>query len=104
MSVFESWILFGIAFFLYGCYAAATEGITKAWISNIVPKGETATAIGTYEGFKNIAAMFASFIAGILWDQFGFAAVFLSTGIVTVIVAIFILIRVPASKQIHPGS
>jgi MFS family permease len=104
MSVFDNWVLFGLAFFLYGCYAAATEGITKAWISNIVPKAETATAIGTYEGFKNIAAMFASFIAGILWDRFGFAAVFLSTGIVTVIVTVFILIKVPASKQHHLGS
>ncbi|MBA2563709.1 MAG: MFS transporter, partial [Chitinophagaceae bacterium] len=41
-------VIFFILFFLYGVYAAATEGISKAWITNIVDKKETATAIGTY--------------------------------------------------------
>lgn len=101
MSIFNNWILFAAMFFLYGCYAAATEGIIKAWISNIVPKEETGTAIGTYEGFKNIAAMFASFIAGALWQQFGFAATFLATGIVTVLVILFVMTRTYEPK---PGS
>src|ERR1700741_78755 len=46
---------FGL-FFLYGLYAAATEGISKAWISNIVDKREVATAIGTYSAFQSICA------------------------------------------------
>src|SRR5205085_5117706 len=29
-------------FFLYGIYAAATEGVSKAWISNITDKKDTA--------------------------------------------------------------
>ena len=99
MSVFDNWKWFTAMFFLYGCYAAATEGITKAWISNIVPENETGTAIGTFEGFKNIAAMFASFIAGLLWQQFGFTATFLSTAIVSSLVALFIFIRVPGTKM-----
>ena len=35
---------FIILFLLYGIYAASTEGISKAWISNIGNKNETATA------------------------------------------------------------
>src|SRR5204863_4383880 len=35
-----------ILFFVYGLYSAATEGITKAWISNIAHDKNTATAIG----------------------------------------------------------
>ncbi len=101
MSFFNDWIAFAAMFFLYGCYAAATEGITKAWISNIVSQDETATAIGTYEGFRNIAAMFASFIAGMLWESFGAGAVFMSTAIVTLVVVIFISIKVPGPKTIH---
>ena len=99
MSFLNGWMAFAAMFFLYGCYAAATEGIIKAWISNIVSTDETGTAIGTYEGFKNIAAMFASFIAGILWQQFGFAAAFLSTAIVSIIIVLFILIKVRESKM-----
>lgn len=94
MSVFDDWILFAAMFFFYGCYAAATEGIVKAWISNIVPKDETATAIGTYEGFKNIAALFASIIAGILVDRFGFTVAFMSSAIVSIVVVFYIVARV----------
>ena len=33
--------VFGVLFFLYGIYASATEGISKAWISNITDKKDT---------------------------------------------------------------
>ncbi|HRI61070.1 MAG TPA: MFS transporter, partial [Saprospiraceae bacterium] len=41
-------------FFLYGIYAAATEGVAKAWITNICEKKDTATAIGTFTAFQSI--------------------------------------------------
>lgn len=53
-------------FFLYGIYAAANEGISKAWISNITAKKETATDIGMYAGFQSICTMIASSLAGLL--------------------------------------
>jgi MFS family permease len=57
---------FVIAFTLYGIYAAATEGVAKAWITNVVSKKDTATAIGTYTGFQSICASFASSFTGFL--------------------------------------
>jgi len=66
-------------FFLYGLYAAATESVSKAWISNIADKKETATAIGTYMGFQSIATLVASSLAGLLWYKFGATATFLIT-------------------------
>lgn len=93
MSFIDGWIGFTAMFLLYGCYAAATEGIAKAWISNVVPKEETATAIGTYEGFRNLAAMAASFIAGLLWQQFGAVVTFISSAIVTMLVILFMSLK-----------
>lgn len=58
---------FVFLFFVYGLYAAATEGISKAMISNYVSKNETATAIGTFAGFQSVFALFASTIAGMIW-------------------------------------
>jgi len=84
------WYFYVGLFLLYGLYAAATEGISKAWISNMVDKKEVATAIGTYSGFQSIAALLASSIAGLIWYQFGAAAVFISSAIVTVIVIIYL--------------
>ena len=48
MAINSSIYIIMLMFFLYGIYAAATEGISKAWISNIIEKKDTATAIGTY--------------------------------------------------------
>jgi MFS family permease len=76
-------------FFLYGIYAAATEGVSKAWISNISSKENTATAIGTYTGFQSIFAMLASSLAGLIWFQFGASATFLVTGIATILIIIY---------------
>ncbi len=83
-------IIFLVLFFLYGLYAAATEGISKAWISNIVDKQETATAIGTYSGFQSICAFIASSLCGLLWFYFGAMITFLITASVTVIVIIYL--------------
>lgn len=74
-------------FFLYGLYAAATESVSKAWISNIADKKETATAIGTYMGFQSIATLIASSLAGLLWYFFGATATFLITAAAALLAA-----------------
>ncbi|MCU7552061.1 MFS transporter [Chitinophagaceae bacterium LB-8] len=88
----SSFFLF-IAFFLYALYAAATEGIGKAWITNLSHGTNTATAIGFYTSCQSICSLLASSIAGLLWSLFGSTAVFLITSVITVcIVGYFILI------------
>jgi len=82
--------IFLFLFLLYGLYAAATEGISRAWISNIVDKSETATAIGTYSGFQSICALIASSLCGLLWYNFGAMLTFLVTAGITVIVIIYL--------------
>jgi MFS family permease len=82
--------VFFALFFLYGVYAAATEGISKAWISNITDKKDTATAIGTFTGFQSICAMIASSLAGFLWFNFGASVTFIVTAVVTLMVIVYI--------------
>ncbi len=82
-----------LLFALYGVYAAATEGISKAWISKIVAKENVAAAIGTYGGFQSIAALLASSIAGLVWLNFGAMAAFMSSSIVTLLVVIYIYFK-----------
>jgi MFS family permease len=82
-------------FFHYGIYSAATQGISKAWISNITESKDTATAIGTYAGFQSICTMLASSIAGIIWFQFGFPAAFVTAAVVTIIVIVYFTAAIP---------
>ena len=67
---FRRHVVLGIVL-LYGLYAAATEGISKAWITLRVPKEETATAVGLYASLNSMAALFASSAAGLIWWQAG---------------------------------
>jgi MFS family permease len=82
---------FFVLFFLYGIYAAATEGISKAWISKIIDKRDTATAIGTFSGLQSICTMLASSLTGLIWFQFGATTAFALTAIVTLIVFAYFL-------------
>ncbi|MBJ7882647.1 MFS transporter [Gelidibacter salicanalis] len=99
MSVNTNLYLFFGLFFLYGIYASATEGISKAWISNITDKKDTATAIGTFSGFQSICTMLASSLAGLIWFQFGATLTFLITAIATIIVIVYIL-TIPKPKTL----
>lgn len=97
MSANENIYIFFALFFLYGVYAAATEGISKAWISNITEKKDTATAIGTYSGFQSICTMLASSLAGFVWFQFGASATFIVTGVAIVFIIPYFLFAVKYS-------
>ena len=83
-------VIFFALFLLYGFYAAATEGVSKAWISNMVSRSETATAIGTFTGLQSICLLVASTLTGFLWVQFGAAVTFSITAGVTILVILYL--------------
>ncbi len=72
----STWPVFAGLFFLYGLYASATEGVAKAWMTNICAKKDTATAIGTFTAFQSIGALLASSMAGLIWYSAGAEVVF----------------------------
>lgn len=88
-SLVNTWWMFALLLALYGLYAAATEGLAKAWISNVAGKNETATAIATYSGFQSLAALLASSLGGLLWFYFGSVATFGFAAVVTFGVIIY---------------
>ncbi|GAA4436961.1 MFS transporter [Pontibacter saemangeumensis] len=94
----ERWVYLPLIF-IYGLYAAATEGISKAWITNICASENTATAIGTYTAFESIAALVASALAGLLWQLYGAAVTFLVSGTVALAVIVYLAITSSAPVQ-----
>jgi MFS family permease len=85
---------FVLLFFIYGVYAAATEGIAKAWISNICDKTQVGTALGTFSGMQSLATLLASSFAGWLWFQFGSTTTFVISSLISFLVALFVYFRV----------
>lgn len=90
--VTSPFIVYGL-FFVYGIYAAATEGIAKAWITNLAHEQNTATAIGFYTSMESVSSLLASLIAGVLWSTAGSQYVFIFSALLTlaVIMAVFTL-------------
>ncbi len=104
MAFSDSFLIYVILFFIYGLYAAATEGISKALISNITDKKDTATAIGTFSGFQSICTLLASSMTGFIWYKFGVQAAFVATATATVLVAFYFVIAVQIPKPSHNNS
>lgn len=90
MAMMQSLGWFIIAFLLYGIYAAATEGIAKAWITNIAAKQDKATAIGTYTALQSICTLIASSITGIVWYSYGATAALSATAVIAFVAAMYI--------------
>jgi MFS family permease len=90
MAVNHRLEIFIILFIFYGLFAASTEGITKAWISNLCEKTDMATALGFQSTTQSLAAMSASLFAGALWMFWGSAVVFGFAAIGTSFVALFL--------------
>ncbi len=101
MAFAENKFLFFGLFFLYGVYSAATEGIAKAWITNICDKRHAATAIGTYTAFQSLATLFASSLAGLVWFVYGPGLTLLFTAIVTTGVLIYIMVNIKGIKSLE---
>jgi MFS family permease len=83
---------FIVLFGLYALYAASTEGVSKALISNIAEKDKTATAIGFYTSFASIFTMLASSLAGFIWYIAGMKTMFIISGVGVMCVAVYLYV------------
>jgi len=82
------WFLFPF----YGIYMALTEGVGKAYISNLVAIEKTGTAFGVYQTTIGLCTFFASLIAGLLWTYIGVSAPFIFGSLIAGISALLFVV------------
>lgn len=63
-------------FLLYGAYYAATDGVARAFVADLVPRARRGTALGWFGGLTGAAALPANLVGAWLWGQFGPGATF----------------------------
>ncbi len=96
----QIWVLFG----LYGVYYAATEGVAKAFIADLVPNERRGMAYGLYNATIGLMALPASVIAGLLWQGvfgwhgFGPSAPFLFGAVLALVAGLLFWRLVPQQK------
>jgi len=100
MSKNESNYMYAVLLFCYGLFYSCNEGVSKAWISKISDKKDTATAIGMFSGLQSIATLIASSLAGFIWYQFGSFYTFVITASTAILVAGYILLNKALSESV----
>ena len=81
-------------FVVYGGFAAATDGVAKAWISRLTPKAIQGRAQGTFQGATGGAILVAGIWAGLFWHGTGRTPLIIS-GVVAAVAAVYVATALP---------
>ena len=94
-SAWQVWPLFA----LYGVFYAASEGVGRALIADVVGQEARGRAYGVYNMVIGLAALPAGLIAGLLWDKINPSAPFYFSAVLSFFaVALMLAFR----KQLNP--
>jgi MFS family permease len=85
-------------FIVYGLFYAATEGVGRALVADMVASRSRATAYGVYYGLLGMATLPASVVAGVLWQWLSPSAPFVF-GAVLALLATAALALMPLSDR-----
>ncbi len=91
------WSLFA----LYGLFSATTEGVLKAWISDLTTNEFKGTAMGLFNLVTSFAVMIGSLFAGILWDKFGAQIPFFISACISLVMGFILLFNKSVEKQVE---
>jgi MFS family permease len=90
-------------FALYGLYSAATDGIQKAFVSDLTDKNKQGTGLGIYNALLGITLLPASLIAGILYDKVNSSIPFYF-GAATAVSSALLMLIYTRKYRIHASS
>lgn len=87
--------LLWILFIIYGFYMGLTDGVEKAYITDLAQEDMRATILGMHGMLTGIGLFPASFLAGIFWKHIGSAAPFYFGGLMAMVSALWLLFFIP---------
>ncbi|MGZ4908442.1 MAG: MFS transporter [Halobacteriota archaeon] len=95
----SSWVWIWILFPVYGLYYGLTDGVSKAFVSDLSPQHLKATAFGTYYFVIGVVALPASLVAGTLWQTVGPTGAFLYGAAMALIAVLVIGVFVKSDRH-----
>ncbi len=94
----DAWAVWPL-FIVYGAYIAFTEGVGKAYVSDLVPSERRGTAMGLYNACIGVMLLLSSVIGGGLWDLFGPPATFAFGASTAGLAALLLLVMPDGSRS-----
>jgi MFS family permease len=98
MAISGSYLLLVAGFVLFGTYKGSSEGVLKAYVTDVAPKGLRGTALGTFHTAVGLVMLPGGIVAGLLWDSVGHWATF-AYGIATALVALAMLVAMAPGRE-----
>ena len=80
------WVLFPF----YGVYTALTDGVSRAWVADLIPPAERGTALGIHAAISGVGLLVAGVWAGLAWHGTGHVP-FLVSGAVVGVLAVALM-------------
>lgn len=87
---------------LYGLFPALTDGVSRAWISELAPAASRTWALGVHGATTGLAILIASLWSSLAWGDDGQIPLTIS-GIAATVVAIWLLIDRGADRLASPA-
>ncbi len=98
MALAQNWSALLLGFVLFGLYKGTSEGVFKAFVTDVSPSELRATALGGYYTIMGLVMLPGGVAIGLLWDQIGPWAAF-AFGIATSILALCMLLLSPKLRS-----
>jgi MFS family permease len=95
-----AWLVIAV----YGLFAAATDGVGKAWISGMAPDALQGTAQGVFQGLSGLSTAIAGLWAGLLWGHDGGLPLLLSGSGAAVLAIALIALTGYGTGRLNPDS
>ena len=89
------WFLFA----LYGLFMAVTDGVSRAYVSDLAAQNKRGLAFGAYHAIVGITVLPANFIGGVLWSQINVQAPFIFAAVLSVISAFLLMFYVKEKAE-----
>jgi hypothetical protein len=100
ISIYQIFALFGI----YGLFKAATEGVEKALVADMAPKGLAGTAFGWFNLMTGLMLFPASFIFGWIYEAITPLYAFLFSGGCALVAFMLMAFWVYRGQTLNPQS
>lgn len=84
----NSSVLMWVLFPLYGIYVSLTDGVSRAYISKLIPHEISASAFGIYQTVIGVGTLLSSVLAGFMWTYINPSTPFYFGGMMAIVSAI----------------
>jgi len=98
MAIGGSLMILALGFSLFGLYKGSSEGVFKAYVTDVVPGNLRGTALGAFHTSVGMVMLPGGIIAGVLWDSVGPWATFVY-GAVMALLAVLLLMLLGRGRK-----